>query len=400
MTGGRRGGELTAASVLSTAELSELEQQQQQQQQQQQGAGADSRDDVESAVVQRQQQQQQHAGGGVGVSRAYARGLWLALGLALLALAGTVGFQVVLMRERVSFAFCRFAADMTARDRLLDLINQLCPIRSIHHVYQTQAKEQRASLHMASGTNWNSTNALGMARAAQDRAIKLEQRLEGLELQHSELNATLLAVQAQAAATQAAADARFLAQCEALLLAAAQQEEEEQDKGGQEGAAMSMRTQYVCQAQAGWTLPCPGGATADPPTIIQALIGRFTSAPDGPCAEPVRPAAGQLALCPLSVDVTAQVRAAATRAGPGGPVARTPMQLLAETGRADPCPRAYKQLQVLYRCHGAASKAVLGPAARAERCRQALAAAPAGQTAGASGGAPAPGAAVTVPEKR
>jgi hypothetical protein len=214
---------------------------------------------------------------------------------------------------------------------------------------------------VASGTSTNSTNALGMARAAQDRSIKLQQALEGLELQQAELNATLLQLQTQAAATQAAVDARFLAQCEALLAAQQEQEQQEQDA--------VMRTQFVCQAQAGWSLPCPNNGA---PTVVQALVGRFASAPDDLCPD-ARPAA-QLAVCPASVEVTAQVRRAVGNGNGLAVVGRTPLQLLAEAGRVDPCPRAYKTLQVLYRCP-AATALVLSPAARAEKCRQALAAA-------------------------
>jgi hypothetical protein len=92
--------ELTAASVLSTRELAALHLHHQHQQEQ----GAAAIDDVEAAATGRKQQRHDSGGGGGGVSRAYVRGLWFALGLALLALAGSVGFQLYVLRERVRFS--------------------------------------------------------------------------------------------------------------------------------------------------------------------------------------------------------------------------------------------------------------------------------------------------------
>lgn len=229
-------------------------------------------------------------------------------------------------------------------------------------------------MHLAAGTSNNSTNALGMARAAQDRSIKLEQALDTL-------NIRLALVEGQAAA----ADKRFMAQCEALL--AAQEEEAEKERAAAATAASAVRTQYVCQGQSGWQLACPAGSGV--PTVIQALVGRFiSSAPDGPCVDG-RPRT-QLALCPASVDLTAQVRRAA---GAGTVVQTTPMELLAEAMERDPCPRSYKQLQVVYQCPAVPTIAKINATVRTERCRQALNAG-AGSVGGSGMIAPAPGAAV------
>lgn len=345
MAGGSKGGELTAAAVLTPCEL----QQHAHHDHQDVEAGAGSTLPHAAAAAAASASGHGRSGSGSGggggglysvapppkqtqgPSRGAVRGLWAALVLSLLALAATVGLNLYMLRER--------------------------------------RKEAQANLHLASGTTANSSNALGMARAAQDRSIRLEQEVEMLQLQ---FNATLQQLAAQQAAAAAAADARWLAQCEALL---AQQGEEEEAATAGDAAT---RTAYVCQAETGWALKCPGGGA---PTVAQALIGRFTSAPDGPCSDGARP--GQLALCPASADVTPQVRLA-TRGG--GAVGKSPLALLSEAGRANPCPRALLQLQVLYSCP-AAPRA--DPAARAERCRQALVAAGGTETgAGMYGAAP------------
>ncbi len=239
-----------------------------------------------------------------GVTKSYVAGLWIALGLTMLALCGVAGFTI---------------------------FNDI-----------TKTNEQQKGMAPLAGAISDSTSAV-------DLALKAQERLTAL-------NASLAQVQAQQAAFQTQQTelltklqedqkAHSLALCSQLV-------------GKDEEAAEGYRTEFVCQAQTGWQLSgCPGKAV-----VVQALLGRFTSAPDGPCTDRGSPTTWRVESCPTSMDLTTPTQEALAQAK-GGPVMDTPMQLLQRGGlRVDACPRSYKQLQVVYRCPQVDSTA------RTQRC--------------------------------
>jgi len=262
-----------------------------------------------------------HTGGHPGTfSKSYVAGLWIALGLAMLALVAVTGFQVYSGLEKHD--------------------------------------EERHSIQAASGAVMDSNSAVALVTKQQERLHALDLSLTKIQADQAELSTTLQTQQTdfltKLGEEQAA---RALSLCSSLL--------DTLQSDTPTAAAGQTHTEYVCQAQNGWQLTaCPTTAV-----VIQALLGRFTSAADGPCTDRGNAAAWRLESCPQSADVTTAAQQALATAK-GGPVLDTPMQLLQAGGlRADPCPRAYKQLQVVYKCP-AGGMAKLDAPARLARCEE------------------------------
>lgn len=262
-------------------------------------------------------------------SKSYVAGLWIALGLAMLALVAVTAFQVYSGVEKND--------------------------------------EERHSIQAASGAVLDSNSAVALVTKQQERLNALNMSLAKFEAEQAELT-TALQTQQTDFLTKLGEEqqARSISLCTQLL-------DTLQDTTiPPTAAAGQTHTEYVCQAQNGWQLTaCPTTAV-----VVQALLGRFTSAADGPCTDRGNAAAWSLENCPNSVDVTTAVQQALAQAK-GGPVLDTPMQLLQSGGlRADPCPRAYKQLQVVYNCPvagGGGMMVKLDAAGRMAKCEEMLA---------------------------
>lgn len=258
-------------------------------------------------------------------SKSYIVGLWIALGLAMLAIVAIAGFQVYSGIEK-------------REDR--------------HH-----------SIQSVSGAVMDSSSTLALVTKQQERLHALDLSILKIQTDQADLNSTLQTEQTNFLTKLGKEHhARSISLCTSLL-------DTIQDTIPTKAAEQS-HTEFVCQAQNGWQLTaCPATAV-----VVQALLGRFTSAADGPCTDRGNAVSWQLESCPRSAEVTTATRQA-LRQAKGGPVLDTPMQLLQAGGlRADPCPRAYKQLQVTYKCPvGGVTK--MDAPARVAKCEEIMAAA-------------------------
>lgn len=253
-------------------------------------------------------------------SKSYVAGLWIALGLAMLALVAVTAFQVYSGLEKHD--------------------------------------EERHSIQAASGAVLDSNSAVALVTKQQERLHALDLSVIKLQADQADLSTTLQTQQTDFLTKLGEEQqVRAISLCSSLL------DTLQQDTPTTTPA--QIHTEYVCQAQNGWQLTaCPTTAV-----VVQALLGRFTSATDGPCTDRGNAAAWRLESCPQSADVTVAAQQALATAK-GGPVLDTPMQLLQSGGlRADPCPRAYKQLQVVYKCP-AGGMAKLDAPARLARCEE------------------------------
>lgn len=254
-------------------------------------------------------------------SKSYVAGLWIALGLAMLALVAVTAFQVYSGLEKHD--------------------------------------EERHSIQAASGAVLDSNNAVALVTKQQEHLHALDLSVTKLRADQAELSTTLQMQQTDFLTKLGEEQqARAISLCTSLL--------DTLQQVTPTTTAGHLHTEYVCQAQNGWQLTaCPTTAV-----VVQALLGRFTSAADGPCTDRGNAAAWRLESCPQSADVTTAAQQALAQAK-GGPVLDTPMQLLQAGGlRADPCPRAYKQLQVVYTCPVGGGMTKLDASARLARCEE------------------------------
>lgn len=142
------------------------------------------------------------------------------------------------------------------------------------------------------------------------------------------------------------ADERFITACSNMLQDTLQ------------GQPAAFHTTYVCQSQEIWSLSCEGAV------VSQALLGRFTSAPTGPCTDKGNALAQ--AVCLNTVDLTPQVKAALAEANGKPVVDMSPAELFQKAKVIDPCPRTYKQLSIVYTCP------VPDPPEHEQKCRKVL----------------------------